>query len=262
MLWKCSLIFCFKKIRLVLETGGRCLWSCWKEIKLWSQTRRLRAMVLTLDLDVFSLLCDSAGSGDASQEEHHPVRLLLGPVPRHHLHPAPEETRLLLHLQPAHPLHDDLLPRPAGLLPAGRLGREGVAGCHRAARPHRLPAAGGWEHAAVRERPADRSPSPSHTHSFTFPTAVLHWVQDYFFKDYFHCRLTLWNRPFFWWCFNSFLEFFQFSVFFPRLLSVLFFTFCFSFICDFFFICDYYQWSNEKFLQKCKIKKKKWFQRV
>lgn len=96
------------------------------------------------------------GAGHAGHEERRHLRVLLGALPRRHLHAAAQAARLLLHLQPAPALRHDLLPGAPGLLPPGRLGGEGLAGGDGAAGPHRLPAAGGGEHAAVGERAAHR----------------------------------------------------------------------------------------------------------
>ncbi|XP_066846218.1 neuronal acetylcholine receptor subunit alpha-10 isoform X1 [Anser cygnoides] len=96
------------------------------------------------------------GAGHAGHEERRHLRVLLGALPRRHLHAAAQAARLLLHLQPAPALRHDLLPGAPGLLPPGRLGGEGLAGGDGAAGPHRLPAAGGREHAAVGERAAHR----------------------------------------------------------------------------------------------------------
>lgn len=93
---------------------------------------------------------------DAGHEERDHVRLLFGPVPRHHLHRPAAAPQLLLHHQPAAALLPHLLPGAAQLLPARRLRGEGLAGGHRAAGANRLPDDGGGEHASLRKRSSHR----------------------------------------------------------------------------------------------------------
>lgn len=82
-------------------------------------------------------------SRHACGQECHDVWMLLGPLHRNHLHPAPEAPLLFLHLQPAPALLPDLLPGSSGILPAGRLGGEGLPGGDGAAGTHCVPAVGG-----------------------------------------------------------------------------------------------------------------------
>lgn len=104
-------------------------------------------------------LCGKCGVGvpwNAGDQERHHVRLLLWPLPGHHLHRAAAEAVLLLHLQPPPSLLPHLLPGSSGFLPACRLWGEGFPRGDCSSGSHCVPADGGWEHASIRECAAYR----------------------------------------------------------------------------------------------------------
>lgn len=104
-------------------------------------------------------LCRERGMGvsrHAGIEKSQDVRLLFWPLHRGDLHPAPQTSFLLLHLQLAAALLPHLIPGSSGLLPAGRLRGEGFPRGHGAVGAHRVPVVGGWEHASCRKHALHR----------------------------------------------------------------------------------------------------------